>query len=95
MIKILIMFKFAYCDLYSTVKAKMIFFIVFYEVFLFYRAFAYCFMQFYRNKIFGTGWYTFFRIMDYTTEISLIFAISLISFKNEQEEDDDIRTGTV
>ena len=33
--------------------------------------------------------------MDYTTEISLIFGIGLIAFKNEQEENDSVRYGTV
>lgn len=41
MIKILVMFKFTYCDLYDIVKYKMIGFIIFYELFLTFRAISY------------------------------------------------------
>jgi hypothetical protein len=83
MIKILIMFKYAYCDLYEIVKCKMITFIVLYEIFLSYRAFAYGFLQFHSQSISGTGVYTALKVMDYTTEIILISSIGFISLKNE------------
>ena len=83
MVKILIMFKYAYCDLYEMVKTKMILFIVFYEIFLSYRAFAYGYFQFYNDSLKGTGWFTALRIMDYTSEILLIGFISFISLKND------------
>lgn len=83
MIKILVMFKYAYCDLYEIVKCKMITFIIFYEIFLSYRAIAYGLLQFFKESIRGTGWYTFLRIMDYTSELILISSISFISLKND------------
>ena len=83
MVKILIMFKYAYCDLYEMVKTKMVIFIILYESFLSYRAFAYCCYQFFNNKLRGTDWYTILSIVDYTSEIILIGFLSFISLKND------------
>ena len=94
MIKILVMFKYAYCDLYEMVKVKMILFILFYELFLSYRACAYCLLQFFNESLENTGWYTILRICDYVSEIGLIASISFISLKNDQEQDEHV-VGTV
>jgi hypothetical protein len=94
MIKILVMFKYAYCDLYEMVKTKMIIFIILYELFLSYRACAYCLLQFYNEALDNTGWYIWLRIGDYVSEIMLIATMSFISLKNDQEQDEHV-VGTV
>lgn len=79
------MFKIAYKDTYKEIKNKFIVFLVFYELFIIFRAVDY-YMRQYDLYQFNSKMHRYTEVSYYVIELMFIAFISYVGYKNKQND---------